>query len=81
MGRAYVTKHGKRSPRTRADTYVDEDQRVCCRECRTDILYHEVTWWAVYDSVPEGAVYLDNRDADDGSFTCECKRVTWDLEI
>ena len=76
-----MAKRSQIATRTRADTYVDKNQRICCQTCETDLLYHETTWWAVYDAVRDGAVYIDNRDHDDGEFTCECKGVRWDLEL
>ena len=36
--------------RTRSDTYVGENEKIFCRSCQTDLLYHEITWWSVYEN-------------------------------
>jgi hypothetical protein len=71
----------KRKNRTRNDTYVGDNDKIFCNSCETDLLYHEVRWWSVFEATDPAAVYLDNPDHDDGEFTCECRDVVWDLRI
>jgi hypothetical protein len=76
-----MTRLSKETVRSRKDTYLADDGKLHCVVCGIDLLYHEVHWWSVTDSIESGAVFLNNNDHDDGVFTCECRMVVWNLSV